>query len=35
MSQANARAAPAPAATPLIAPTIGFGQSRIERINGL
>jgi hypothetical protein len=35
MSQAIAIEAPAPAATPLIAPTIGFGRLRIARMIGL
>ena len=34
-SQANASDAPAPAAIPLTAPTIGFGSDRIARISGL
>ena len=35
MSQANAIEAPAPAAMPLIAPTIGFSIVRIAWISGL
>ena len=34
MSQASARLAPAPAATPLTAQTTGIGKARIFRING-
>ena len=34
-SQANASDAPAPAATPLIAPTIGWSSARIARMIGL
>ncbi len=35
ISQASARLAPPPAATPLIAPITGLGSSRIARISGL
>ncbi len=35
MSPASAKFAPAPAATPLTATTIGFGHARILRISGL
>ena len=35
MSQASAKLAPPPAATPLIAPTIGLGSARMARIIGL
>ena len=35
MSQASARLAPAPAATPLTAQTTGFSSARIRRIIGL
>jgi len=34
MSQARARLMPAPAAEPLMAPTIGFGYWRIARMIG-
>ena len=35
MSQASARFAPAPAATPLTAHTTGFGKARSRRTSGL
>ena len=35
MSQASARLAPAPAATPFTAQTTGFGMARMRRISGL
>ena len=35
MSQASARLAPAPAATPLTAQTMGFSSARSRRIRGL